>query len=230
MDRRLAIGLSVVMLALSLVSVAWAQPNATLDTPFQVRYFSNLATADSFVNITNTGATGGNLCINTYVFSPDEQLEACCSCVVTPNGLVSFSVRNDLISNTLTPAVPTSVVVKLLATTNTVPNSSPTCQTYCSSPNPNPYLASWCQQNCPPTTIACNAATAPATPGALASGLLAWGTTTHLQGAQTSTTETPFAPATASAAEVSRITGLCKFIQTNGSGYGICRSCRFGGQ
>jgi hypothetical protein len=32
-----------------------------------------------------------------------------------------------------------------------------------------------------------------------------------------------------SAAELARITSLCGFIQANGSGYGICRSCRLGG-
>ena len=41
---------------------------------------------------------------------------SCCACEVTPNGLNSLSARNDLISNTLTPGVPTSIVIKLLAT------------------------------------------------------------------------------------------------------------------
>lgn len=161
------------------------------DTPFQVRYAANLTAGDSVVNVTNTGATGGNICVNVYTFSPDEQLISCCSCVVTPNGLVSLSARNDLISNTLTPAVPGSIVVKLLATTGG----------------------------------ACNAAT----PGALATGMAAWGTTIHAAtGGGFATTETPFTPATLSAAELGRISSLCGFIQSNGSGFGICRSCRTG--
>ena len=165
---------------------------ASLDGPFQVRYASNLAAGDSVVNITNTGTTGGNLCVNVYTFSPDEQLISCCSCVVTPNALVSLSARNDLISNTLTPAVPGSIVVKLLATTGG----------------------------------ACNAAA----PGALATGLAAWGTTIHAGvGGGFETTETAFTPATPGAAEIGRISALCGFIQSNGSGYGICRSCRLGG-
>jgi hypothetical protein len=28
---------------------------------------------------------------------------------------------------------------------------------------------------------------------------------------------------------LSRLTGLCTFINGNGSGFGICRSCRLGG-
>ncbi|MGI8988946.1 MAG: hypothetical protein ACR2I2_05075 [Bryobacteraceae bacterium] len=85
-----------------------------VDSPFQVRYVSNLVAGDSVINISNTGASStsafptqnGNLCVNVYTFSPDEQLISCCSCPVTPNGLASLSARNDLISNTLTPGAP----------------------------------------------------------------------------------------------------------------------------
>jgi probable HAF family extracellular repeat protein len=34
---------------------------------------------------------------------------------------------------------------------------------------------------------------------------------------------------TLSAAELTRLTTLCGFIQGNGSGFGVCKSCRFGG-
>jgi Flp pilus assembly protein protease CpaA len=129
-----------------------------------------------------------------YAFSPDEQEISCCACVVTPNALVSLSAKSDLISNTLTPAVPNSIVVKLLATNNG----------------------------------ACNAAA----PAALATGLAAWGTTLHATptAGAFAVTETAFTPATLGAAELARISALCGFIQSNGSGFGICRSCRLGGQ
>jgi hypothetical protein len=175
------------------------------DSPFQVRYASNLPIGDSVINITNTGASStsafptqdGNICVNVYTFSPDEQLVSCCSCPVTPDGLVSLSARNDLISNTLTPGVPNSIVIKLLATTG------------------GP----------------CNASTAGAasTP---AQGMAAWGTTLHalpVTPVAYGVTETPFTPASLSAAELTRITTLCGFIQINGSGFGICKSCRMGG-
>jgi hypothetical protein len=211
-----------IVAAVSFSMAAFAQPNVTMDSPFQVRYASNLNIGDPIINITNSGARGaglaagtsasttGAICVNVYAFSPDEQMIACCSCPVTPNGLVSLSARADLISNTLTPAVPTSMVVKLLATA--------------------------------PVGGSCaNSATSP---GPLTSGMLAWGTTIHATpvAGVYAVTETQFLPATLSTpnteavaavaiagSELTRLTQLCTFIIANGSGFGICRSCRLGG-
>ncbi len=190
--------------------------------PFQVRYTANLAIGDSVINFTNTGeglrvpvpaapvagapVQNANLCVNVYAFSPDEQLVSCCSCLVTPDGLDSLSAINDLTSNTLTPGRPTSIVVKLLATTGTG------------------------------ATTACDASTAGTPANPLTNGLAAWGTTIHplpvTVGSPVGTfgiTETRFVPALLSAAELTRITTLCGFIQITGSGFGICKSCRLGG-
>jgi hypothetical protein len=190
--------IQLALAALAFATVALAQNPITADSPLQVKYASNLNIGDSVINITNTGAANGNnICANLYTFSPDEQLVSCCVCNVTPNALVSLSVRRSLISNTLTPAIPTSAVVKVVATTG-----------------------------------GCNAATAGTGSSALTSGLAAWGTTLHALPTTPVTygvTETAFTPATLSAAELTRITSLCGFIQSNGSGFGICRSCRLGG-
>lgn len=209
-------------LILTSLILSSASAFAQSDSAFQVRYAANLPIGDSVVNVTNTGASAttpfptenGVLCVNVYTFSPDEQLISCCSCPVTPNGLASLSARNDLISNTLTPGVPTSIVIKLLASTGT-------------------------GSSCSAATAGAGAnALFPAGPGgnALGSGLAAWGTTLHAlpvtPGSPATTygvSETPFTTATLSAAELSRITTLCGFIQSNGSGFGICKSCRLGG-
>ncbi len=179
---------------------------------YKIRYAANLNIGDSVIDITNTGDSSttslpiqnGNLCVNAYTFSPDEQLVSCCSCLVTPNGLVSLSVKNDLISNTLTAGSPTSVVVKLIASSGGT------------------------------TFGSCNAGTVGAGTNLVAAGLAAWGTTIHaLPGAAPNTygnAETPFVNATLSTAELTRITTLCSLIQANGSGYGICKVCRLGGQ
>jgi len=184
--------------------------NITVDGPYQVRYASNLNIGDSVVNITNSGARGagiaagtsasvtGALCVNVYAFSPDEQMISCCSCPVTPNGLVSLSAKSDLISNTLTPAVPTAIVIKLLA-------SAP---------------------------VGGSCSNSASSPGALASGMLAWGTTLHALPTTPVTyfgAETEFLNGSLSAGELLRLTSLCTFINANGSGFGICRSCRLGG-
>src|SRR5581483_3699965 len=119
----------IVLGAIAYAMVAVAQNPITADSPSQVRYAANLSvTTDSVINISNTGANGanlngpgiggssGNLCVNVYAFSPDEQLVSCCSCLITPNGLVSLSAYQDLTSNTLTGVRPPSLAIKLVST------------------------------------------------------------------------------------------------------------------
>src|SRR5271166_4945483 len=107
--------------ALALATLAFSAV-AFADDAFQINYAANLNIGDSFVNFTNSGATvsngvSQNICINLYTFDPQEELISCCTCIVTPNGLVSLSVVKSLISNPLTPAIPTSVVIKAVAST-----------------------------------------------------------------------------------------------------------------
>ena len=175
---------------------------AFADDTFQVRYAANLNIGDSVVDITNSGATvrnnaSQNLCVNLYTFDPAEELISCCSCTVTPNGLQSLSVLKSLISNPLTPAIPTAVVIKAVATSG----------------------------------AACNASVV--APANIAHGLLMWGTTLHQNtstaAASYSVTETAFAQADLSAPELAHITSTCGFIQSNGSGFGICKGCAAGG-
>jgi hypothetical protein len=196
MNRRFVIFLATTLM---LSSVAFSQNPITADSPFQVRYATNMGAAGAKINITNTGASGGNICVNVYTFSPDEQLVSCCTCSVTPDGLSSLGVRASLTSDTLTGVVPTSVVIKLIASSQGT----------------------------------CNAAVV----NNLATGMLAWGTTVHAlpvtPGSPATTygvTETAFMPSTLSATEFSRITSLCGFIQSDGSGAGICAGCTIGGQ
>jgi hypothetical protein len=203
---------NVILAILAVAVVALAQP-VTVDGPFQVRYAANTTFGESYVNITNSGANGapllgpgfggavGNICVNVYAFSPDEQMISCCSCLVTPNGLVNLGVNRDLTSKTLTGVIPTSVVVKILAT-----------------------LA-----GAGGTGTSCTNSAATVTTAAIVPGMLAWGTTNHQTPAGAYTvTETPFAPATLSAGELASLGGRCASILGNGSGFGICRSCQAG--
>ena len=204
------------------VSLAGVQAFASLTVnppadSFQVRYASNLTAGDSVINITNTGVNGaplngpgfggaaGNTCVNVYAFSPDEQLISCCSCLITPNGLVSLSVNQDLISNTLTGVRPNSVVVKLVNT-----GAGPT------------FTGTSCTNS---------AAVAGTASFPLAGGMAAFGTSIHAAPAPGTFQgmETPFVTSPLSPAELASITNRCINIVGNGSSFGICRSCRVGG-
>jgi SEFIR domain len=161
---------------------------------WQVRYdalqvwtASNLDVRDSVITMTNTNATD-SLCVNAYIFSAFGEMIACCSCLVPPNSLRSFSSRRDLISNTLIPgAPPRSIVIKLVA-------SSPITGT------------------CNPSSV---------NPATVAPGMRAWGKTYG-------SADTPFSSAELSGAELKTLTTTAGFIQVNGGGFGICRSCRAG--
>jgi len=210
--RTLFFATMVIMLAVA----AYAQNPITADSPYQVRYASNVTIGDSVVNITNTGARGaglgfgtsasvtGAICANVYVYDPSEEVVACCSCPVTPNGLVSLSAQRDLIINPLTRGNPTSIVIKLLATV--------------------------------PVGGSCNnsALLAGVTLATVAPGMLAWGTTIHVNQPVANpptyaVTETAFTPSTISAGEAARLAYGCGVVANVGSGFGICNSCRLGG-
>jgi len=173
-------------------------PDAT-----KVSYVTNLNAGDSFINITNTGSSGGNLCVNVYAFDPSEEMVACCSCLVTPNALVSLSAQGDLLSNTLSSSSPTSLVISLVATRGS------------------------------PALTSCNPAVGGAGGAAtLAPGLRAWSNTIHaLPGTpvQYGLTENDFQESGFALAEFEHMTTFCGFINSNGSGFGICKSCRAGG-
>jgi hypothetical protein len=200
-------GLSFCFAVLALLTVGGAQAQ---DGYFQIGYAANLMVGDSGLNISNDGAQGGfypnalgigNLCVNVYTFDPSEEEVACCACLVTPNGMNSLSARQDLISNTLTASIPTTIVIKLLSS---VPGTS-TQGTY---------------------TI-CDAG---GTHQIFKPGMLAWGYT--LEPAAIAGTFAPvnvhYINGTPSPSEVTDLTYVCQFIESQGSGYGICASCGLG--
>jgi hypothetical protein len=220
----------------TLATAAVAFSQTAVDGPFQIRYASNLiAGGDGVVNITNTGASAtlnapnctpqngcvgpaqnninGNICVNIYTFAADEQEVACCSCLITPNALWSASVKTALLNSTLTPSFPNEVVIKLIAT-NPKQKTVDTVTT----------------QRCDPASID-TTATLGTGAGFLANGLLAWGTSVHgvpnaITGPTFQMAETPFLPATLSAAEELRDVQECQFIQILGSGqFGLCKGC-----
>jgi hypothetical protein len=83
-----------------------------------VDYFSNANTVgapDATVNVANPGLTDGDLCAMIYVFDSREEMNECCGCPVSKNGLRILSVNNDLTSNTLTQVRPHAGVVWIVS-------------------------------------------------------------------------------------------------------------------
>lgn len=199
-----------------LLCCAAAAPAQRYDHRYLVGYAANLNDGDATITISNSGARGADLqsgtsagvtgavCANIYAFSPDEQMISCCSCPVTPNGMRTVSANRDLISNTLTPVTPPSIVVKLVAT---VPVGS-TCTHSAASISSalSDGLLAW------GTNV--HSAGMPPPAGA--------------QPGPFTMTASPFLPATLSGAERIRLGTLCNFILANGSGYGVCRACSTG--
>ena len=220
--------LTLIFATVALSTAAFAQ-----DGPYQIGYAANLNQGDSVLNLSNDGFQGGfinatpfktegNICVNVYTFDPQEEEIACCACLVTPNGLNSLSAVSDLTSNPLTPAIPTSIVVKLISS--------------------EPGLAAGAFTVCNPSTISLAGAANPYYPTVAAAagdpdagflvpfGMLAWGSTLEPAG-----TPGTFAPVSVkylngalSPSEFTSLTSTCSFIQGDGTGFGICKSCRTG--
>ena len=88
---------------------------------------------DGTVRITNVGTSGGSLCADIYVFDPYQELAECCSCKITPDGLLTLSVVNNHTANTLTGVPLSSGVIKIV--------SSSTCNA--TAPKPASGIRAW---------------------------------------------------------------------------------------
>jgi hypothetical protein len=74
---------------------------------FNVGYFdvgesvddNGTGAGDNFVRLINPTAANGTLCAMIYVFDDDQEPGECCGCPITPDGLLSLSVRNQLTAN-----------------------------------------------------------------------------------------------------------------------------------
>ena len=116
---------AVLAAALALPGVAAAQIDPPLEDVLKIDYFDNANTGnapDGKVRITNSGDTEGtgivpqDLCAMIYVFRPDQQMAACCGCLVTHNAYLKLSVNNDLTHNPLTNVPLPSGAIKILST------------------------------------------------------------------------------------------------------------------
>jgi len=102
-----------------------------------VTHFSNATTKgapDGVLRLINDGDTStsqtegipnGNLWASIYVFDDSQEMQECCTCFISPDGLLSESLNRNLLSNTLTGREETSRgVIKVISTTNNDPTNN----------------------------------------------------------------------------------------------------------
>jgi hypothetical protein len=75
----------------------------------------------------NTSGDQGALCANFYVFDDDQELQECCSCLITADGVTTTSTINNLISNPAFNNAKMSLgAVKVVGSSGTCSNKPPT--------------------------------------------------------------------------------------------------------
>jgi hypothetical protein len=112
------LGLLMLMLAIAVMLGGTALATSVAPANYFVTYYSNANTAnapDATVRVINDGDSGQNLWADFYVFDDSEELTECCSCIVTPDGLLSESVNKNLTANPITGIKPTRGVIKLIS-------------------------------------------------------------------------------------------------------------------
>jgi hypothetical protein len=100
--KRLGLSLFPVFAILAFAGTVSAQSVGDSSVYF-LTYFSNANTPsapDQTVSIINDGDTQTNLWASFYVFDDSSELEECCSCRISPDGIISESVNRQLTSNT----------------------------------------------------------------------------------------------------------------------------------
>jgi len=125
-------------LALMLGGNALAQGD---NSDYFVTYYSNANTAgapDAVDRFINDGDTEANLFADYYVFDDSQELQECCSCIITPDGLNSEYVNKvagapSLTGNTLTGKTLTRGVIKVIS--DAAGNAA--------APKPTPGLRGW---------------------------------------------------------------------------------------
>jgi len=118
--KRVGFVFALAVIALTLCGSALAQGDASY---YFVTYFSNNAVTgapDAVVRLINDGNTAvskgtGDLWADFYVFDDSEELSECCSCLVTPDGLLSEDVKTELAANPLSGPIRSRGVIKVIS-------------------------------------------------------------------------------------------------------------------
>jgi len=125
---------AIVAIALMFSGTALAQGDASY---YFVTYYSNNVSGapDGTVRFINDGDTGTTLYADIYVFDDSQELQACGSCPITPDGLLSEDVKTQLTYNTCTTRVPARGVIKVISDSSSIG--------YAYGPSPTAGLRGW---------------------------------------------------------------------------------------
>jgi hypothetical protein len=112
--------LLAIVAMLGVAAQAQGAPYVDNSVFFTTYYSANQANApDATLRIINDGgATSGNLYADIFVFDDSEELTQCCSCLVTPDGLLSESVKLNLTANPLRNIVNSRGVIKVISSSS----------------------------------------------------------------------------------------------------------------
>lgn len=111
------------LVLVALLAVAAIPSYAQITGPYLVDYFSNNGAAGQSLRLVNFGTNGtpltspvGDVCANIYVFDANQEMVECCSCRITPNGLLTLDKLNRLTINPVTSVIPVNGDIKVVST------------------------------------------------------------------------------------------------------------------
>jgi hypothetical protein len=123
-------------LAFALVLVFSVVASAQTTDVYRVTYFDNnnvVGAPNAYVHILNPGLATVPLCASIYIWRFDQELAECCSCPISVNGLLTFTV----LSATNNPGdgggIPTTGSISII--------SDSACDA--TNPTPTPDLRAW---------------------------------------------------------------------------------------
>jgi hypothetical protein len=191
--KKLGIVLCLALATILLAGSALAQSVGDKSVYFTTYYTNaNTGAPDSTVRIVNDGDTGGTLWASFYVFDDSQELQECCSCAVSADGLLSESVNKELLANTLTGKVNHAGVIAVISSSTKGPDSN--------TPAPGLHILS--------VSWGASENTIPDVKSLAANYYLAF--------------EHPAADSNLTSSQQSELQNVCGFLITLGSGHGVC--------
>jgi hypothetical protein len=113
MTRKLAVVCSLLVALVIFAGLAQAQ------SPYRVDYYANATTSgvpNATLRLDNDGsAADANLCADIFVFAANEEISECCSCLETPDDLLTLDVNTNLLNNPANGVATANGVIKVVA-------------------------------------------------------------------------------------------------------------------